>query len=151
MDASATGSDGLEHLVYQRQLRGRRFLCLGPDRINHRLPAAHPVPSCGRRRRWHRLRRRARELVRRLARGAGERPAVQKMRGHVEGSVPLLGLTLRRRERGPGRLALAAAATAAGGLDRWRVSMRRRRRLGLHAAPVASFPLLPARPAGEGD
>jgi hypothetical protein len=29
--------------------------------------------------------------------------------------------------------------------------MRRRRRLGLHAAPVASFPLLPARPAGDGD
>ena len=50
----------------------------------------------------------------RVARDAGERPAVKKMLGHVEGSVPLLGLPLRRRERGPDRLALTAAATAAG-------------------------------------
>ena len=151
MDAGAAGSDGLEHLIHQRLLRCRRLLPFGPDRTDLSLPAAHPIPSWGRRRRWSRLRRRARELVRRLARGARERPAVQQVRGHVEGSVPLLCLPLRRRERGPRRLALAAAAAAAGGLGRGRVTVRCRRRLGLHAASAASLPLLPARPAGDGE
>jgi hypothetical protein len=85
-----------------------------------------------------------------VAHDAGERPTVKKMLGHVEGSVPLLGLPLRRRERGPDRLALTVAAMATGGLDRGRVTMCRRRRLGLHVTPVASSRLTPARPAGMG-
>jgi hypothetical protein len=62
---------------------------------------------------------------------------VQKTRRHVEGSVLLLGLPLRRRERGPGRL------VAAGALDRGRVTMRHRRRLGLHADDAAHVKATP--------
>jgi hypothetical protein len=88
-----------------------------------------------------------------VARDAGERPAVKKMLGHVEGSVPLLGLPLRRRERGADRIALTAAATMVGALNRGRVTMCRRRRLGLHVASMADWlrpVLLPVRPTGMG-
>jgi hypothetical protein len=134
VDARAAGSDGLEHFVHKRQLLSGRLHPFRPDRVALDLPAAR---RRGRRRRHGpRLRRRACELVRRLARGTGEGPAMQQVRGYVEGRVPLLGLPFRRSERGPGRLALAAAATAAGGLCR-SVALRRRGGLGLHGVAGA--------------